>query len=229
MGCLVGAGGDGFEQSRPLRAVGVADVDYVQLALAVERVHDRAVARHVAERGPRADFLEFQHRLPRRFEGTSFFRSREEGLVSSLAGIRHAAEQSVEEVRGELLVGVAVRRAHLVEHPHELLHAAAVSVGDGLGRREEDVISPVGVVGGAELDGDVARGGNRVVVVVVVGGLGGGGGAVGGGGGGGGGGGRGVVVIGRRGEIVIIHENVEAFFFEVVLVVRVLAGGARAA
>ncbi|POO00709.1 hypothetical protein TorRG33x02_033400 [Trema orientale] len=62
---LVRTGGEGFEEGRPLGAIRVAYVDYVELGLALEGFHYGPIARHVSERGPRADFLELQHHLPR--------------------------------------------------------------------------------------------------------------------------------------------------------------------
>ncbi|PON66772.1 hypothetical protein PanWU01x14_108090 [Parasponia andersonii] len=62
---LVRPGGEGFEEGRPLGAIRVAYVDYVELRLALQGFQYGPIARHVSERGPRADFLELQHHLPR--------------------------------------------------------------------------------------------------------------------------------------------------------------------
>ena len=52
-------------------------------------------------------------------------------MISLVTGIRHAAEQSLEEVNSKLLIGVAIRRAEFVEDPHELLDMSAVLLGVG--------------------------------------------------------------------------------------------------
>ncbi|GER30979.1 pyridoxal-5'-phosphate-dependent enzyme family protein [Striga asiatica] len=158
---LVRAGGDGLEQRRPLRAEGVADVNNVEFGLAFQGLHDGAVAGHVAERGPRAHLLELEHRPPSRLEGTHLLGGGSQGLVSPLAGVRHSAEERLEEVGGELLLGVPVGRAELVEHPHQLLQPRGVSVGHGPGGLKEDVVGPPAALrgeGSGELEGDVGRG-----------------------------------------------------------------------
>lgn len=121
------------------------------------------------------------------------------------------------------MIGVTIRGAELVEHPHELLDTGAVLVGDGPGGFEEYFGCPlpgefeVKVTGGGE--GEFS--GSTYVC---------GGGSWGQGGSGGG---RRVGLIGivvlrrRRGEVFFIHEKVEAFFV-FLLVVMVLSGGSRA-
>lgn len=134
--------------------------------------------------------------------------------MTLLTGVSHAAEQGLEEVRGEFLIGVTIWGPKLVKHPHQLLQACAVFVCDRACGLEEDIGGPL--VRRGKFEGKVIRGGEGKVMVsrgARVGIGDGGGGCVGG-----------LVVVlvrivvaGGRGEVVIVHVNVEAFFVRVIL------------
>lgn len=227
---LICPGCQSLKQGWPLGAVRVADVNYVQLALALKGLHDCAVASDVAEGGPGAHLLELQHHLPGGLEGAGLVRRGQPGAVAPLARVGHATKQGLEEVVGQLLFDVAVRGAELIEHPHELLDTGAVLVSDGSGGLEEDVGGPLA----REVKVEVAGGRDGYISgVICMGGSGSMSTTSGGGRGGSGGGGviRIAVVLGRRrGEVFFIHEDVEAFFvcFWLVIVEMVLSGGSGA-
>lgn len=110
----------------------------------------------MSEGCPGTELLELQHGLASGFEGACFLRGGGQGSIGSVPGLSYAAEEGLEEVGGEFLVGVAVGGAEFVEHPHELLEARGVLVGDGTCSFEKDVVGPVG--GEVEREGGVAGG-----------------------------------------------------------------------
>ena len=110
----------------------------------------------MSEGCPGTDLLELQHRLARGFEGACFLGGRGQGSIGSVPGLSDAAEEGLEEVGGQFLVGVAVGGGQFVEHPHQLLEARGVLVGDGTCGFEEDVVGPL--AGELEREGCVAGG-----------------------------------------------------------------------
>lgn len=125
---LVVPRGQRFQQSRPLRAKRVAEIDDVELGLSLQGLQDGAVGGHVSEGGPRADLLELENQPPGGVEGVALLGDGGERLVASLAGVGGSAEQGLEEVRGEFLIAVAVGGSELVEHPEKVVRFGGVSV-----------------------------------------------------------------------------------------------------
>ena len=117
-----------FEESRPLRAQRVGHVDDVDPRLALERLQDRAVARHVAERGPRARLLELEDGLAHGLEVVATLGCGAERRVGAGSAAREAAEEGVHEGPREALLVGAVRGGELVEKPEEVLRVARVVV-----------------------------------------------------------------------------------------------------
>lgn len=130
-----GACGERLEERRPLRAEGVAEVEDVEpLWLRrwrrggglEEGLEDGPVGGHVAEGGPRAELLELERDAAGGVEGGVPVRCRGQRPQRARPGRREPGEERLQEVGGQLLLHVPVRRRQLVEHPHELLHARAV-------------------------------------------------------------------------------------------------------
>jgi len=120
--------GQSFQQSRPLRAKRVAEIDDVEFRLALQGLQDGPVGRHVSERGPRAHLLELENQPPRGVERVALLRHGGERLVASLTGLGGSAEQGLQEVRRELLIAVTVGRSKLVKHPQKVVCFGGVSL-----------------------------------------------------------------------------------------------------
>ena len=78
-------------------------------------------------------YLELEDHVAHRFEAIRLLSGGDETAVASGTGARDLAEECLDEVRHQALVGVAVRRRGLVQDPHDALHSGRISGSNSAG------------------------------------------------------------------------------------------------